>query len=65
MCRLLQGQVHYVVEWPGLSSDEKEEGWILPCVAQARGDLIIDAPAAGVLEKREAAPLPLTGARRD
>lgn len=65
MCRMLAGQVHYVVEWPGLSSDEKEEGWILPCVAQARGDLLIDAPAASLLEKREPAPLPLTGARRD
>ena len=65
MCLMLAGQVRYVVERPGLSPDEKEEGWILPCVAQARGDLLIDAPAAGKLEKREPAPLPLTGARRD
>ena len=64
MCFLLEGQVHYIVEWPGLSADEKEEGWILPCVAQARGDLLIDSPGAAVLQKREAAPLPLTGARR-
>jgi len=65
MCLMLEGRVHYVVEWPGLSRDEKDEGWILPCVAQARSDLLIDAPAAGVLEKREPAALPLTGARRD
>ena len=65
MCRMLQGQVEYVVEWPGLSSDEKEEGWILPCVAQARSDLLIEAPGAEMLEEREPAALPLTGARRD
>ena len=65
MCRMLQGRVHYVVQWPGLSPDEKAEGWILPCVAQARGDLVIEAPGAAALQEREPAPLPLTGARRD
>lgn len=65
MCRMLQGQVDYVVEWPGLSSDEKDEGWILPCVAQARTDLVIEAPQAQVLEAREPVAFPLTGARRD
>jgi ferredoxin len=65
LCRLLRGQVEHAVPWPGLSADEKAEGWILPCVARARSDLLIDAPKAAVLEKKEAAPLPLTGARRD
>ncbi|HEX7748812.1 MAG TPA: 2Fe-2S iron-sulfur cluster-binding protein [Bordetella sp.] len=65
MCRMLQGQVEYAVQWPGLSSDEKDEGWILPCVAQARSDLLIEAPGAQVLEEREPAAFPLTGARRD
>jgi len=37
MCRLVEGQVHYRVEWPGLSREEKAEGWILPCVADAAG----------------------------
>ncbi|WP_019936229.1 2Fe-2S iron-sulfur cluster-binding protein [Bordetella sp. FB-8] len=65
LCRMLQGQVDYVVQWPGLSSDEKADGWILPCVAQARADLLIEAPDAVVLERRESTPFPLTGARRD
>ncbi len=42
MCRLASGQVHYRIEWPGLSSDEKREGWILPCVAYAKSALEID-----------------------
>ena len=31
--RLGQGSVHYTVEWPGLSAEEKAEGCVLPCVA--------------------------------
>ncbi|MDY7578442.1 2Fe-2S iron-sulfur cluster-binding protein [Herbaspirillum sp. RTI4] len=46
LCRLQQGRVSYGIEWPGLSREEKEEGWILPCVAQAESDLVIEAPAA-------------------
>lgn len=46
MCRLLSGQVSYKIEWPGLSADEKKEGYILPCVAYAESDLVIEAPAA-------------------
>lgn len=33
--RLLDGAVRYRIEWPGLSADEKVEGWVLPCVALA------------------------------
>ncbi|MBB3117042.1 2Fe-2S iron-sulfur cluster-binding protein [Pseudoduganella violacea] len=40
------GTVHYLVEWPGLSLDEKREGFILPCVAVADSDLVISVPAA-------------------
>jgi ferredoxin len=46
MCRMAQGAVRYKIEWPGLSSDEKEEGWILPCVALAEADLVLDSPYA-------------------
>jgi ferredoxin len=46
MCRLLDGQVSYRIEWPGLSADEKKEGFILPCVAYPESDITIDAPAA-------------------
>jgi ferredoxin len=46
LCRLVQGQVRYSVEWPGLSAEEKQEGFILPCVAHPRTALVIEAPAA-------------------
>jgi ferredoxin len=38
--------VTYRIEWPGLSRDEKAEGWLLPCCAYAGADLVIDAPDA-------------------
>lgn len=50
ICRLLAGQVHYRIEWPGLSREEKADGWILPCVACARSALRLDAPNARRLE---------------
>ena len=42
-CRLQSGQVTYTVEWPGLSAEEKAEGWILPCVALPLSDCILEA----------------------
>jgi ferredoxin len=32
--QLLEGTVRYEVEWPGLSAEEKAEGYVLPCVAK-------------------------------
>lgn len=52
LCRLNHGEVRYRIEWPGVSTDEKKEGWILPCVAIAESDLSILAPYA----KRRPAP---------
>jgi ferredoxin len=46
ICLLEHGQVRYTVDWPGLSADEKKEGWILPCVALAQEDLQLRVPAA-------------------
>lgn len=46
LVRLHAGEVAYRVEWPGLSAQEKAEGWTLPCVATARSDLVIEQPAA-------------------
>ena len=46
ICRLQQGTVAYTIEWPGLSFDEKREGYILPCVALARSDLRVAWPLA-------------------
>ena len=46
ICRLRSGEAAHLIEWPGLSFEEKREGWILPCVAVARGALEIEAPLA-------------------
>jgi ferredoxin len=53
ICLKTSGTVRYKIEWPGLSADEKREGYILPCVAIAVSDLVIEAPAAA----RRQAPL--------
>ena len=44
ICRLVSGQVVYGIEWPGLSLDEKREGYILPCVAHPASDVVIELP---------------------
>lgn len=33
IAQLVDGQVSYRIEWPGLSAEEKQAGLILPCVA--------------------------------
>lgn len=44
--RLRSGEISYRIEWPGLLAEEKREGWILPCVAHAASNLVIEAPDA-------------------
>ena len=63
MCRLLAGEVAYPGARPGLTDDERSEGWILPCVAHAVSPLELDVPHAAVLQRRPPSTL-LTGARR-
>lgn len=46
LCRLREGSVAYRIEWPGVSAEEKAEGHILPCVAIAQSDLVIEVPHA-------------------
>jgi ferredoxin len=46
LCHMSDGRVRYTIEWPGLSKEEKAEGFILPCVAIAESDLVIDVPDA-------------------
>ena len=41
ICQLLQGQVAYRIEWPGLLPEEKEQGFILPCVAYPQSDVVL------------------------
>lgn len=65
LCRLQAGTVDYVVPWPGLTPEEKREGWILPCVARPLSALTLETPQASRLEQAQAsARATLTGARR-
>ncbi|MBP7566077.1 MAG: 2Fe-2S iron-sulfur cluster binding domain-containing protein [Burkholderiaceae bacterium] len=43
--RVSHGEARHMIEWPGLSADEKRQGWILPCVAHAATHLELVAPA--------------------
>ena len=47
LIRLTGGSVRYTVDWPGLSAEERAEGWVLPCVACPASDLVVSfRPAA-------------------
>ncbi len=46
LCHMTAGAVRYRIEWPGVSYDEKEDGWILPCVAEPLGDVTLVVPHA-------------------
>ena len=41
ICLLVSGQVAYRIAWPGLSAEEKAEGYILPCVAYPGSDVVM------------------------
>lgn len=41
MARCLSGEFSYRIDWPGLLAEEKAEGWMLPCVAEPRSDLVL------------------------
>ncbi len=55
MFRLVEGKIRYRADWPGLTADERSEGWVLPCVALPQSDVILDQPAA----QAAAAPRPV------
>jgi ferredoxin len=38
---LTAGRVEHRIPWPGLSAEEKAEGWVLPCVAEPRSDVTL------------------------
>jgi ferredoxin len=49
LAQVLQGRVAHRIPWPGLSAEEKAEGWVLPCVAHAdaaHGPVVLCAPGA-------------------
>jgi hypothetical protein len=41
-----QWRVTYTVEWPGLSAEEKAEGYVLPCVARPTTHVVLEQPDA-------------------
>ena len=43
---LIQGEVRYEMEWPGLNPEEKAEGRVLPCVAYPVTDVTLKDPFA-------------------
>lgn len=65
MCMLVSGEVRYAVQWPGVTREEREEGWVLPCVAHAESDVVLEVPDAERRDDAPAAPRTmLTGAQR-
>ena len=46
LCKLVSGKVSYSVEWPGLSAEEKAEGYVLPCVAHPTTSVVIEQTQA-------------------
>jgi ferredoxin len=39
--QLESGIVRYEIDWPGLSAEEKSEGYVLPCVAYPCSDMTL------------------------
>ncbi len=46
VCRLVSGEVSYTIEWPGLSAEEKAEGYVLPCVARPTSNVVLEQTQA-------------------
>lgn len=42
ICKMQSGHVRYTVDWPGLSLEEKAQGYVLPCVAVATSDVVLE-----------------------
>jgi ferredoxin len=41
LAQVRQGSVRHTIPWPGLSADERADGWVLPCVAVTDGDVVL------------------------
>jgi len=41
MCRVASGAIAWQIDWPGLSAEEKRDGFVLPCVARATADVVL------------------------
>lgn len=44
--QLISGEIRYLIEWPGVSQEEKREGLFLPCVACAQTEIVMQQPLA-------------------
>lgn len=40
--KVLEGDIVYLIDWPGVSADERAQGYFLPCVSCPATDLVID-----------------------
>jgi ferredoxin len=45
IAQLAEGRIEHRIPWPGLSAEEKAEGWVLPCVAEPRSDVTLRGSA--------------------
>ena len=57
MCRLVSGRVSYRIQWPGLLPEEKAEGWILPCIAYAETDLVLQRAKPAIDWRHQSFPV--------
>ncbi len=39
--QLHSGQVRYEVDWPGITTEEQNEGYVLPCIAYPCSNLVL------------------------
>ncbi len=39
--QMVSGSVRYDIEWPGLTPEEKAEGYVLPCCAFPESDVVL------------------------
>jgi ferredoxin len=46
LCRLHSGRISYRMDWPGLSAEEKAEGYVLPCVARPTTHVVLEQTQA-------------------
>lgn len=46
MCRMVSGEVTYTIDWPGLTAEEKAEGYVLPCVARPVSNVVLEQTEA-------------------
>lgn len=60
LCQLSAGHVGYRIAWPGVSFDERNEGYILPCVAYPESDVVMQAPLARLRDGEPPPPPPGT-----